>query len=438
MPALTDSELYEEFHKTAALHSDTLSDTSIELNKTFKLWLDALTKKLQDPFNSEITIEPLSTEKTNIYNNTIRDINNTIKAHNCKSSSFEDQVKKAKRKLELHYLTEELSDSNYFKTKEEIILNSTKIATEDIELSKLTKIVSVLESALSNEAIGATQFNALLHNFLGRDQITLEFDSAKKGYSIMRTPENIPAKNLSEGEKNAIGLIYFITKLLENDRDIKETIIAIDDPVSSFDSNNTFNAHAFVRHHCQEAKQLFLLTHNFNYFKLARDWLAPKNKVKSNIEIIKSRFYCIEASPTNPRISYVKNAPQTLLNHNSEYHFLFESLTHYIDRPELDINESYAVANLARKLLEAFLTFKYPQGRGNFRELMTLSIGDNSTCELIYRFINKYSHNQLIEFDDSHTDNVTAESTYIVKLILNEIERIDKTHFDGMKIAIAL
>ena len=42
------------------------------------------------------------------------------------------------------------------------------------------------------------------------------------------------------------------------------------------------------------------------------------------------------------------------------------------------------------------------------------------------------AHNKVIEFDDSAADNIASESEYIVRDIFLEIERIDKTHYDGM------
>uniref|UniRef100_UPI00397D76FB AAA family ATPase n=1 Tax=Salmonella sp. ZJHZ20_0162 TaxID=3159595 RepID=UPI00397D76FB len=86
-----------------------------------------------------------------------------------------------------------------------------------------------------NEGLGADQFNESLHKFLGRSELTLRFSPFKKGYEILRN-DSIPVEvNLSEGEKTAIAFIYFITKLKENDNKMENTIVVVDDPVSSFD-----------------------------------------------------------------------------------------------------------------------------------------------------------------------------------------------------------
>ncbi|MDE1093317.1 AAA family ATPase, partial [Klebsiella pneumoniae] len=69
-----------------------------------------------------------------------------------------------------------------------------------------------------------------------------------------------------------------MTKLKENDNKMENTIVVVDDPVSSFDSNHLFHAYSFLRSNCDKAKQLFVFTHNFTYFKLIRDWFEGVNR----------------------------------------------------------------------------------------------------------------------------------------------------------------
>ncbi len=68
---------------------------------------------------------------------------------------------------------------------------------------------------------------------------------------------------LSEGDKNALALSFFLTKL-EMDPELSEKTIIFDDPVSSFDAGRLSKMLAQLLHFGQEAKQLFFLTHNYN------------------------------------------------------------------------------------------------------------------------------------------------------------------------------
>lgn len=439
-PKIATTELYEEF--TFDIPSlETEADVAVDtINKHLQAWKSTLDQKIENPFDTTLAISTPPENLFETYNRSSREIQKKINSHNEKAENFNNEITSSKSALELHFLSEEVRDSEYMRSEETSKTLDTPIDTLGKELRDLNAEISNLEKQLNNESIGAEDFNRALHRFLGRDSISLNFDNTQKGYKILRTPENLPAKNLSEGEKNAIGLIYFLTKLSENERDIKNSIIVFDDPVSSFDSNNLFNAHSFLREHCQNAKQLFLLTHSFNYFKLARDWLAAKNKRTDPAAPpkIKSRFYCVDATLTTPRISAIKNAPNTLTNFNSEYHFLYSTLKQYTEEKTLSMEASFSVANMSRKILESFLTFKYPHGRGDFRGLMDQAISDPAKCERIYRFINKYSHNQVIDFDDSASDNIAAESEFIVRDIFEEIRRLDSTHYAGMEKAIAV
>lgn len=432
------SELYEEFATDIPTLEQDAEGAILLLNEYLQGWQKILDQKTENPFDTNLTVEAPPSSIFLTLQRATAEIDKKIKAHNDKAENFNNEITTAKSSLELHFLSEEICDSEYQAIEDNSKGLSKPIIDLGLEVQTLNSEISELEKLLNNESIAAEDFNDALHRFLGRSSISLRFDMSQKGYKIIRTPENLPAKNLSEGEKNAIGLIYFLTKLSENERDIKNSIVVFDDPVSSFDSNNLFNAHSFLRDRCQHAKQLFLLTHSFNYFKLARDWLEGKNKDRDTERkiIIRAKFYNVDASLSSPRVAALKNAPPSLTNFNSEYHFLFFTLKQYSNTQTLSMDVAFAVANMSRKLLEAFLTFKFPHGRGNFRGLMEQAITDQVKCERIYKFINKYSHNQVIEFDDSAADNVVAESEYIVREIFEEIRALDALHYAGMEKAL--
>ena len=192
-----------------------------------------------------------------------------------------------------------------------------------MQISDLKKVIDsqnakikILEDSLINEGLGVDQFNKSLHKFLDRRDLTLRFDSTKKGYKILRNDSKSVQGNLSEGEKTAIAFVYFITKLKEYDK-IEDTIVIVDDPISSFDSNHLYHAYSFMKKYCEKAKQLFVLTHNFTFFKLVRDWICKKKD--KNI----ANVYVIIANNKSPRASTYTNAPSALTAYNSEYHYIF-------------------------------------------------------------------------------------------------------------------
>src|SRR5699024_10114999 len=258
--------------------------------------------------------------------------------------------------------------------------------------------------------------------------------------------DSVPVEgNLSEGEKTAIAFVYFITKLKENDNKIENTIVVVDDPVSSFDSNHLFHAYSFLRSNCDKANQLFVFTHNFTYFKLLRDWFEGVNRNrrrKNPPRDPNAFFYTIEPSTVVPRQSTFKDADSSLINYNSEYHYIFSKLHAYKDNPALSRDEAFLTANLARKLLESFFSFKFPKYLVDIAQFMNCGltgckITDEATKEKIYRFINKYSHSAVIEINEDSSENLLGESQNVIGDIFTWLQEVDETHYSEMLEVIA-
>ena len=419
-------ELYPEFQNEYAKHLEITKNQAIKCNSSIQQWQSILGLKYSNPFDTSNANLIYNEADFNDYKNALRNLCQVMEKHNTKTDAYSEETNKLKNQLESHYTCEATKEFDYFnKVDKQKEIQTAKFNSENY-IKKLNDRIIDTERNLSDEHVGATKFNIELQRFIGHNELSLKFEPEAQGYRILR--REIVAKNLSEGEKRAIAFVYFIMKLKENDNSVEDTIIVIDDPVSSFDSNNLFSAYSFLKAECENAKQLFIFTHNFNYFRLIRDWLKNKNK-KNNL---KTNFYVIECVYKDGRIAEIKNANESLIKYNSEYHYLFSKLYSYKEKDKLDLAEALLVANLSRKLLEAFLTFKHPRSRNDFKRLMEDSIQDKARNEKVYHFINKYSHNKSIDVNDFSIDNLFGESQNIVQEILTIIEELDKTHYDEM------
>lgn len=423
------SGFYDEFLSEYASLAEGFVDACTRINSIVENWISAIEGKLQNPFEKTWSVEKIDEQLINKYNEFTEKLVALEKRHNDKSNDFENEIKKAKMIMEKHYCYEELIEFDYFGKIEAFKqMEKDKKIIMDME-TKLTADISGLEKILLNEVLGASEFNNHLSKFLGHREIYLEFDEVEKGYKITRGLAKKRAFNLSEGEKTAIAFVYFITKLKEHGNKLGDSIVLIDDPVSSFDSNHLHHAYSFLKCECENPLQLFIFTHNFLYFKLVRDWLYKKNKK----DAIKTRIYAIEVIPGEMRKAEIKNADATLIDYQSEYHYLFKKVYSYREQSKLSLDDAFLVANLARRLLEGFLSFKFPKQRNDFFQLMDEAIKDNTKREKIYRFINKYSHNRTVDIGDNSVDNILCESSNVVKEILCVLEELDKTHFEEMK-----
>ena len=322
----------------------------------------------------------------------------------------------------------------YHDKKKEVVDRTAANGTLKAAINTRTTEIRTLEDSLSNEGVGADQFNEALHKFLGRSELTLRFDPVKKGYEILRNDSELVDGNLSEGEKTAIAFVYFITKLKENDNKIEDTIVVVDDPISSFDSNHLFHAYSFMKVNCEKAKQLFVLTHNFTFFKLVRDWISRKNK-RDNQNV--ANFYVVKANNEVPRTSTYTDAEPALISYNSEYHYIFSRLHSLKNQQTLETDDHFLAANLSRKLLESFLSFKFPKNRGNFANLFNTAVSasknpEDEGKEKIRKFINEYSHNDLIETNEDFVENLIGEGVTVISDIFDWISELDEKHYQEM------
>ena len=358
-----ENDFYDEFKQEYRKASTELEETIKILNNEILIWQSALKNKIENPFATNINIEAIREFSIECFNAAIAAIISIVDKHNQKSNNFEEETKKAKEQLELHYAFTAVIHFGYHNKKEEIRKLEQSCNNLNKDISDLKAKVSAIENSMLDEGLGAEKFNDSLRRFLGRGDLTLRFNKEKRGYEILRDNSSRVSGRLSEGEKTAIAFVYFITKLRENNNKIEDSIIVVDDPISSFDSNHIFHAYSFLRSNCKEAKQLFILTHNFTFFKLIRDWIMNE---KSSSDQKAANLYVVEVDNNTPRMSNYVNAKKILSEYNSEYHYIFSQLNSLIKRQALEVNEYFLAANLARKLLEAFLSFKFPKSRGNF------------------------------------------------------------------------
>jgi len=440
-PSLPNKDrFYKEYQKDYSKLSKDIIEKTEPIKEVFEAWKSLLEEKKKDPFTAQNDEIPAIDFKdiAGLYN----EVNGLIDAHNLKFKNLDSTIKVAKTQLEREYIKAEVKRYNYYQLKKDEEDKTNTLAQKKQDKDTLGKDIEELNKIISTEALGAEKFNTDLWKFLGRNDIALE-PQTTGGYKIQRNKDpQTKGKLLSEGEKTAIAFVYFINKLKEQDNKIQETIVVVDDPVSSFDSNNLFSSYSYLKLNCNEAKQLFVLTHNFNYFRLVRDWFQAKDKKQkgkhqkdSSKPLSICNIYKLETKLNggSKRISEIVDADATLLNYSSEYHYQFDKVIQYSKDTRIDLDKAYLSANAARKTTETFLKFKYPKKVSNFRELFTKAIKTTTLAdkeEYIFKFINKYSHAQ--DFDNDSSDNQLDEGVNVAADILEMIKELDETHYNEM------
>lgn len=94
--------------------------------------------------------------------------------------------------------------------------------------------------------------------------------------------------------------------------------------------------------------------------------------------------------------------------------------------------------NVCRRLLEGFLSFKYPQKMGDFREQMKAaidSLDDGATRTRLVTYLHQYSHNEYI---DTIRGVSRPEAPAILHSVFMLIRQKDPDHFNAMCNALGL
>ncbi|MGV1017956.1 MAG: AAA family ATPase [Fluviibacter phosphoraccumulans] len=350
--------------------------------------------------------------------------------HNSKTTSFAEQVGSARERLHFHELSVALPGWTDRQAQYDVAEKNHKAAKES--LIKAQQDLSILETDIRNHRQPANELNSELASYLGHDEIQVEVENT--GYRIIR--RDGAATNLSEGERTAIAFLYFLKSLQDHSFDLTQGIVVVDDPISSLDTNAIYSAFGFMKRRLTDAGQLFVLTHNYSFFRQVKNWYQHLNKrAKRNSK--PAKFYMLKALyKDGSRSSAIVALDPFLRDYESEYHFLFKRvLEASMLSSDTSLQTYYELPNLARRLLEAFLVFKVPDEKTLYARLEAVDF-DPPKKTRILRFLDTNSHAEQISegFDDA---SALAEAPEVLRDLLELIEKHDNQHFSRMKLAIA-
>jgi wobble nucleotide-excising tRNase len=193
----------------------------------------------------------------------------------------------------------------------------------------------------------------------------------------------------------------------------------IDDPISSLDSSSIYQAFAHMKNAVKDAKQVFLLTHNFDFLKILINWINGSRQTKCYMMLV-----CAESA--DARDASICKLDKLLVDHPSEYHYLFKVLISF--KSDGTIANSYHVPNVARKVLETFLDFYAPSKAGLYDKLAGVDFDENKKTA-IYKFTNDQSHRTGKGFDPALVAETQKNAAHLLELI----EATAPLHFNGLK-----
>lgn len=352
-------------------------------------------------------------------------IQSIIKRHQDKTASFDKAKADAAKAIEDHYLltikeqVDGLADqATKLNAESNLLRDGGETLPDKRSLEELSQSIIAKQAQVSSAHAGGEGLTNRLKQFLGRTD--LRFESGDNGYQVLRRGK--PAKRLSEGEKTAIAFLYFLVQLKDQDFNLAEGIVVIDDPISSLDSSAIYQAFSFLKNEAKDAKQLFILTHNYEFLKLLINWLENSGLKKADRSY--TMVVCTETA--NGRSARLAPLDQLLIDHATEYHYLFKVL--YTFQSDGTILGCYHIPNIARKVLETFLDFHVPSKGSLYAKLDKVDFDDHKKTA-INKFANDLSHYTGKGFDPA----LVAESQKNAKYLLEMIKAVAPIHYDGLE-----
>lgn len=308
------------------------------------------------------------------------------------------------------------------------------------ELNNINNIISDLKAKISDTELAVKWINKYLQFiFCDKRRIMLVFQDER--YILKINGRNVSPRDISVGERNAIALCYFFTSIIKNKDPStgygSEYLLIIDDPITSFDSENRIGMLSFINYKLNELlsqnenTKILLMSHDLRTcFDFAKIQINGKSAQKSGLLNVVELKNC-----STKLISELDNF--------HEYTFMLSNVFLYAYKgdPTLD---AY-IGNVIRKTLEAYCTFVYRCGVNNMKIINEVNkicheVSDYFQSRLFRLFLNTSSHMEervkaaddfdFFDYFNPEEKVITAKDAIVLLYILNSshvIEHLTKS-----------
>lgn len=360
-------------------------------------------------------------------------INGAIIQHNTGHDNFGALKENAKRQLKGHYLAK---DRENYRTQLRLSTEAdARVVALTAECDQLKVEVSTIQKSFRKHGPAADVINKLLINYLGRSDI--ELVAADDAFQIKR--DGVPIVGpLSEGEKTAIALCYFLASVQAEGRKVKDLIVVVDDPISSLDSRSLNYAFNFLRGALGGAGQLIILTHNLHFMNEVKKWMKPLAREEEGGKTPTASLLFLEATQADDgiRSAAVIEMPRLIRDYESEYHHLFSLVWKYGQQPDAYGGYFYLLPNALRKILEVFLSFHFP-GASGLSSKITQAVGeasllDRTEVSALERLAHVESHGDSLQDLVSLSPLTLEETRRAVLALFKLIRTMSPAHFTQM------
>ncbi len=425
-------EFYQEYHSELSLILKDIESCVSTYNTKADEVTELLKKKYDSPFEDLSCVEHDKSIQEEMESQFSK-LNDLIERNNKKTEDFSSEKNAAIEALKKSYAAEFYINSSVLsETFKSELLDTQKEKYQGIA-NRIKTENAVLEASISKAHQGRETINEYISGFLGRDEIQIDVVKSEDVERFKLIRDGSVAKNLSEGEKTAIAFSFFLTKLGE-EQELEDLVIYIDDPISSLDSNHIFQINAvikniFFRKEANEkgneewklnCKQIFISTHNFEFFSLLKELPLKKSK---------SSFYQVKR--INRTESTFSNLPKSILRYSSEYHYLF-SVIHkfYTSADKTDLEVLMPIPNALRRFIELYTYAKIPSFSEVTVDQRAEALFGALESKRIMKVLHYFSHLNNIERLINNSDLISDIENAVTEIM--EHLKSDSLHYDAL------
>ncbi|ROS52453.1 wobble nucleotide-excising tRNase [Frigoribacterium sp. PhB118] len=429
---------HKEKYETARAQMDT---AVTDLKSAAAAVVGRLKERLADP------LTPLSEEAAGeavlAYPDTV-EIDSLLDQNDRECADQDTRKSEAQKAVEEHVGSSHVD--KYRAAKERQVVAARCIQAIQRQVLALEQRAQMLDHSQQDTGLMALQIHQDLREHFGHEHLAVAVSEDGKGYVVTRN--GAMASDLSEGERNAIAYSYFLSTLDAEGVDPKSTVVVIDDPVTSLDKEALFAAFALAEERTSEFAQTIYLTHDYEFFRLQmnqrKNAMATSQKRIAEGHATEATYplasvlemYSSFVPGTVTRVSRLRPLSQKLLQHPSEYHYLFSKVGGAVVAEAGD--ELPLLGNAARRLFEGFITFRAPQGN-NFEqkvEAISKSKGIGPTLsKRVVKFLHGHSHREdptpatALDFPSIERE---------LRSVLEYMKKADEEHLDNMCKAVGI
>lgn len=418
IPTLTDSSLFPDlrnrFQEALSVLQNSI-DKARSMTNEICVLLDTKLGSLEIPIRWSLNIKNAKELRC-----AIKDYNAILKEHNNRVATSETVKAEARRAICEHFAVSYLRDCNVVEKEKEMKELDNRAVDCTTVCNKINDQIVAVKHAIKNSSIAARRINENLAILLPGDNIKV-VKINDTDFQFQRGQQ--VAKNMSEGERTAVAFSYFLTTLEGGAVPLDKTIIVLDDPISSLDSNHIYAVHSIIENRLAKSLQLFILTHNSSFFGITKDWMKPLN----------GRFYMTQRILDEKKEWHASlvRLPKLLKKFKSDYQYTYYCLHIINTDPSPKFEHLCGVPNMVRRLLEAYLGFVFPE-TGGWGNKLTKIIPCKETCGKIKKFTDENSHShslaQAVEVPD-----YVAHCKDVINDVLSALKSHNPAHISSLE-----